>query len=137
LRYAWNSPLGWSQEVIKLYLLAAAFFMALSATLADNAHIRIDVVGHWATGRTKALMAIAAYAIAFVFFGLIFQQGLTTTIGYWSSGQTYIGYAQWPSWITEIFIPLGVGLIELRIAYRFAVSCRAFLRRDYDMVEKM
>src|SRR3546814_4948559 len=54
LRYVWNSPLGWSQEVITLYLLAAAFSMALSATLEDNAHIRIDFIGQYVSERVQA-----------------------------------------------------------------------------------
>src|SRR3546814_7256143 len=67
IRYVWNSPLGWSQEVITLYLLAAAFFMALSATLEDNAHIRIDFIGQYVSERTKTAMAILAYLAAFIF----------------------------------------------------------------------
>src|SRR3546814_11955507 len=68
LRYVWNSPLGWSQEVITLYLLAAAFFMALSATLEDNAHIRIDFIGQYVSERSKTAMANVAYLAAFIFF---------------------------------------------------------------------
>src|SRR3546814_14658890 len=82
-------------------------------------------------------MAIVAYLAAFIFFAFIFQQGFLTTMDYWPAGQTSPGFVQSPSWVTQIFMPLGIGLIALRIAYRFLVLCRSFALKDYGLVKGM
>ena len=43
MRYALSMPLGWSYDVIGLYLMVAVFFLMLPDTLHNHGHVAIDL----------------------------------------------------------------------------------------------
>ena len=46
MRYFLNSPLGWSYDLISLYLMAGMFFLAMSSTL-DRKSTRLNSSHEW------------------------------------------------------------------------------------------
>lgn len=137
LRYGFNNPLGWSQELITLYLLPASFFGALSGTLASNEHVKIDMIGSITSNHIKTLLTVCSYMISLVFFAVIAYVSFLFAIQYWINGQTHSGFFQWPTWIMQTLIVLGVGLICIRIAFRLVVLGQALWQKCYDIVEDM
>ena len=44
LRSFLHAPLGWSYDLISMYLMAGLFFFSISSTLEHEEHVRVDVL---------------------------------------------------------------------------------------------
>ncbi len=119
LRYFFNSPLSWSYELISFYLMVGLFFLALSDTLAANAHVCVDIVQMYMPARRRHACEFIGYGCAIpVFAGILYMSVVRTWQSY-QGGDVLAGHIAWPTWLAEIFVPLGVGVILLRMVLRF------------------
>lgn len=117
LRYIFNSPLGWSYDVISLYLMVALFFLSLSATQRDDHHVRVDIIFRYVSPRVRHAMELVGCLLSIVVLVLIVYQGSRKFWGSWLHNEVVAGAVAWPTWISAIFVPLGVGLLVLRLAF--------------------
>lgn len=117
LRYFFNAPLEWSHDLISLYLMVALFFLALSNTQAENHHVRVDIIFRHVSPCARHVMELIGYVLTAVVLAGILWQG---SIKFWSSlraGEVVAGNIPWPTWATAVFVPLGVGLLLLRLIF--------------------
>lgn len=118
LRYLFRSPLSWSYDLISLYLMAAVFLLSLSHTLREGKHINVNLFSRHFSDRVRlAIAAIGGIAILFVFV-MVFREGALRTWQAWRANDVLGGAIAWPTWAAQILIPLGFGLIVLRLAFR-------------------
>ncbi|GMV54702.1 MAG: hypothetical protein AMXMBFR6_05070 [Betaproteobacteria bacterium] len=117
LRYFFNSPLAWSYDVISMYLMASLFFLSLSATLRENHHVRVDLIFRRVSKKTRHVLELIAYASTLVVMVGIFVQGYSRFIDSYRAGDVVAGAIPWPSWLSAVLIPLGVGLLILRLVF--------------------
>lgn len=118
LRYFFNSPLEWSYELISLYLMVGLFFFALSDTLANNAHVCVDMLHLYMPERLRHAAELVSYACAIPVFVGIFYMSVLTTWEKYKGAEVLAGHIPWPTWLASICVPVGVGVILLRILLR-------------------
>jgi TRAP-type C4-dicarboxylate transport system permease small subunit len=119
LRYAFNAPFSWSYDVIGNYLLVILFFLALSYTLREQGHIALDlVVRKIASVRARAALALIGDVLALAFFVGILYEGAVTTRSDWVNHYLLPGVVPLPTWLAHVFVPIGCGIIALRILHQ-------------------
>lgn len=117
LRYLFNAPLGWSYDLISLYLMVALFFLALSVTQRDDHHVRVDIVFRHVSPRVRHSMELVGYLLtAVVLAGIVYQGSVKFWIS-WQNNDVMAGAVPWPTWLGAAFVPLGVGLLLLRLVF--------------------
>lgn len=128
LRYGFNSPLGWSFDLISLYLLPAAYYMAFAYAMKTGAHLSVDFFKHLLP-KVLALrvysLLLACAAVFFVFVsGLLGEEALRSFL----SGEVLFGPIAWLKWPTAAIITVSLFTFAIRLllsAYR-----KAFLEED-------
>lgn len=119
MRYALNNPFAWAYDLVGLYLLAAVFFLSLSSTFAAHAHVSVDLLMHQMgpLGRRRAetLGALVGLAVMAPIAWVGFQRMLESLAG----GDRLPGALPWPTWIADALVPIGAGLLALRLALTF------------------
>lgn len=122
-RYLLNSPLDWSYELISLYLMPAVFFLALSDTMKHDTHVRVDILFNYVSSRARAIMEVVGHAISILLFTLMFYCSVLRTWTDFVTKGVIDGAVVWPTWITSALVPLGTGLLVLRIVILFLSGC--------------
>lgn len=130
LRYGLNSPLEWSYDVISLYLMVGLFFFALSHTLANNAHVTVDILHLYMPRQWRHAAEFIGYLCAApVFLGIFYTSVISTWQAY-QGNDVMAGHIAWPTWLASICVPLGTGLIFLRIVLRLIGHGISLVRRQ-------
>lgn len=125
LRYAFNNPLSWAFEVITMYLMVAAFFFALSHTLRRNEHIFVEFFCSRLRPRARHLVTVLVYLPTIALFsGALWRSAIVTWDAYIGKEVT-AGVVQWPTWTAKIIVPIGLGLLVLRMIHLvgFHLTC--------------
>ena len=118
MRYFFNSPLSWSYELISLYLMVGVFFFALSDTLANNAHVSVDILHLYMPGRMRHAAEFVGYALSVPVFAAILYLSVLTTWDAYKGDDVLAGHIAWPTWLAAICVPIGVGVLLLRMVLR-------------------
>ena len=130
LRYIFDSPLGWSFELISSYLMVGAFFLAVSATQARHEHVNVDVIARHLPQRLRCGLAVLSGCATILLFALIWWAGAQ---GFWDAWQKNLvmdGQIPWPRWPTYLMIPIGLGLMLPRLALGVVGDMLAALNGD-------
>ncbi len=115
MRYAFNRPLGWTYDLISLYLMTALFYLVLSRAFAEGAHISVDILeGRFPTSVRRVCHGTVALVSASI-FGVIAWLVAGRTWDDFVSGAATSGAILWPTWLSEILVPVGAGLLTLRL----------------------
>lgn len=129
MRYFFNSPLSWSYELISLYLMVGCFFFALSDTLAANAHVSVDILHLYMPERLRHAAEFVGYFLATPVFAAIFYMSVINTWDAYQGGDVLAGHIPWPTWLAAICVPIGVGVMVLRMAFRAVGHGLSFIAR--------
>lgn len=75
MRYIFDNPLTWSEEIARLSLFWMAF---LGATMAvrDKAHLSVDLLTHKIPPKPAKVLAVVVNILILVFLGVLFYSGL-------------------------------------------------------------
>lgn len=124
LRYAFNSPLVWSYDLISLFLMCGVFFFSLSDTLRNNEHVSVDLIHGSVSDRTRHAMLLLGYSLAAVVFcAMVWASSSRLAVSY-SNDEVVAGSVAWPTWIAAMFVTLGLTLTMIRILFR---ACGHFM----------
>lgn len=118
MRYFFNAPLSWSYELISLYLMVGLFFFTLSDALAHHTHVAVDILHHYLPDRMRHGAELIGYVLATPVFAAICYLSAVTTWESYQGGDVLAGHIPWPTWLAQICVPLGVGVLALRMALR-------------------
>jgi TRAP-type C4-dicarboxylate transport system permease small subunit len=116
LRYLFNAPLSWSYDLISIYLMGVAFFLALSETLRMNHHVAVDILYLRFPLGWRRVWRLVGWALSFVLFAIIFVLAVTTAWDRWSAGNVVAGAIPWPTWIPAAIAAAGFLLLLVRLA---------------------
>lgn len=118
LRYLFNSPLIWAYDMISLYLMAGVFFLAISSTYAAHKHIGLDILVQRFSPKGRRYAEILTSVVSLPLFFLICVVGAERAYSNWTNGDAMAGLIAWPTWIAAALVPLGIGLLTLRMTFR-------------------
>mgnify|MGYP000856157679 CR=1 FL=1 len=115
LRYLLNAPLAWSYEVITSYLMPGVFFLAVSHTLEVHAHVAVDLLHQ----RMRQRLRLAVHAVLAVLAAPVFAFATLVaakrTWAEFAAGDVATSGLGVPSWSVSMLLPLGFGLLALRL----------------------
>ncbi|MBV8889341.1 MAG: TRAP transporter small permease [Alphaproteobacteria bacterium] len=120
LRYAFNSPLIWAYPVVVNYLIVILYFGAVSAAQRHGNHIGIELLTSRLPPRLKSLCAAFSAAAMLALCGLIAWCGVGVFWDSWVQNEVLSGVIAWPRWPSYLMVPLGFGLLSLRLLLQIA-----------------
>lgn len=118
MRYVFSSPLIWSYDLISLYLMVTLFFFALSHTLEQHGHIAIDIFAPLIPRRLRHLFEGLGYAAVTVIVAAITWLSAERMVESFLAGELMASAVSWPTWVAQVPVVLGAGLLTLRCLYR-------------------
>lgn len=136
LRYLFRSPLIWAYDLIGLYLMAGVFFLSISGTYAAHKHIGLDILVQRFSPRGRRWAEVLTSVVSIPLFFLITWVGVVRAHENFVSGDATSGLIAWPTWIASALVPLGIGLLLLRLVFRL-VGQVASLVSGRDLVENI
>ena len=116
MRYAFNRPWGWAYDFISLYVMVGLFFLALSKTFAVHGHISVDLLHHYLRPPARRICEVVVCVLSATLFALIAEAGAERAWGHYVEGDVLAGAIAWPTWASVAFVPLGAGMLTLRLA---------------------
>ena len=119
MRYLFNKPFAWAYDLISLYLMVALFYLVVSGAYAHHAHVAVDILHSYMSERTRRLCEIVVAGLSLILFALIAWVGFNRAWTAFVENDIIAGAYEWPSWISVAFVPLGAGLLTLRLALHF------------------
>ena len=116
LRYLFNAPLEWSYQVISSYLMPGLFFMVVSHTLKAHSHVAVDIVHNYVGRRTRYVFEAMSSVIATPVFALCTVVSAGVSLDDFRSAATATSGLAVPTWTISLMLPLGFGMLTLRLA---------------------
>jgi TRAP-type C4-dicarboxylate transport system permease small subunit len=116
LRYLFNSPLHWSYDVISNYLMPGVFFLAVSHTLKAHSHVAVDILHNYVKPTTRYVFELVCSVLAVPAFAICAWKSAGVTLADFESGVVATSGLPIPTWSVSFFLPLGFGLLTLRLA---------------------
>jgi TRAP-type C4-dicarboxylate transport system permease small subunit len=116
MRYIFNRPFGWTYDLISLYLMGALFYFALSPTFAQGAHISVDVIAHRLPTRLRRGLQVVIALVSAALFATIAWLAGARSLDDFQSGAATSGVILWPTWLADVFVPIGCVLLSLRLS---------------------
>lgn len=116
MRYVVNRPFSFTYDLIGLYLLAGVFFLTLSDALREHAHVGVDILLRRFSPTGRRLSEIVTALVGLFVFVLISQLGFERALDDYQQGDVLAGAIPWPTWISAALVPLGCGVLALRLA---------------------
>lgn len=116
-RYALNSPITFTFDVVTMYLLPALLYLPMSVTLRHGGHITVDLFASLMPRRLYfILIGLAMMASVFV-VGLMAKMVVEKAYESWDSGLVVTGLYAWPLWIGESVVGLSLGIMTARLLH--------------------
>jgi TRAP-type C4-dicarboxylate transport system permease small subunit len=116
MRYGFNKPFSWAYDLISIYLMAGVFFLVLSEAYTNRAHVSVDILQQKFSPAMVRVSEIVTCVVGITVFSLIAWLGLLRAIDNYQSADVMAGAIPWPMWPSVGLVPLGAGLITLRLA---------------------
>ncbi|MEP9347659.1 TRAP transporter small permease [Xanthobacter sp. KR7-225] len=113
MRYLFNSPLGFSYDLISLYLMVGVFFFALSDTLRHDEHVRVDILYLRMPEGLRRLCDRISYGLAAALFAVVLWTGLVRALASTAQGEVMATLIPWPIWVAYWMVPIGTAPIVL------------------------
>jgi TRAP-type C4-dicarboxylate transport system permease small subunit len=133
MRYGFNRPFGWAYDLIGMYLMVALFYLVLSRAFAAHAHVNVDILLYTVPARGRRALELIICAASAVLFLAVTIAGAERTWTSYVNAEEIAGSIAWPAWLAVVFVPIGAGLLTLRLVLQ-AVSHAASLASGRDIV---
>jgi len=124
LRYLFNRPWGWSYDFISLYVMVGLFFLALPRTFTVHGHVSVDLLHQYLSPMARRWCETVICLLSAGLFALMTNFGVERTWQQYLDNDVLAGAFPWPSWASTAFLPLGTGLITLRLL--LSAACYAY-----------
>ncbi len=120
MRYGFNAPLGWVYDFVGKYLIVAAFFLAVSETFRRGGHVAVDLFRNMMKPGVRRVVDIVGYALTASVLLAMVVTGVETVERAYVRGEVITGVVSWPTWIYYVFLPVGIGLLLVRVVLHVA-----------------
>lgn len=117
-RYLFAAPLGWSYDLIGLYLMVAVFFLALPDTLSHHGHIAVDVFQPVMPAWSRHLSMGLGYAASAVIVAMIGWGGWYRFSSAWANDDRIAATVALPTWVPYAMVVIGSTIMVLRCLMR-------------------
>jgi C4-dicarboxylate transporter DctQ subunit len=118
VRYVFQRPLGWSEEV-SVYLMVWAAFLGAAYTLQVNGHIGVDVICKKFSEAVQVRLQLVKYGVALAFMALLTVKGAEACLLSVTMGRVSISELQIPLYWVQLAVPVGAALMGLQLLEKF------------------
>jgi len=118
-RYLLNSPIRGAGEIIEDYFMIALIFLPLSYSFMQEGHVRVTMIERYLPGGVKRAVGKMHLLLSFSLFGLIALAGWERCAEAWRIEEISTSSVGYPMWPCYLMVPIGCGLLCLRIAQVF------------------
>lgn len=116
-RYLFGSPITGQYEFTQFYLLVILVFMALPRTYVIGGHIRLNILDRYRRKIPFNLSERCNLALGGIVFGAIAYVSGLEAIDKFVHQDKLFGAVQFPIYWSYVWVPLGCGLMALRLIY--------------------
>jgi len=127
LRYAFNQPIGWSEE-ISTYLMIWAAFLGAAYTLKEDAHIGVDLLLSKLPERIKSFFHFFHCVIGLIFSSILFYKGVELVQFSINLNNRSIAF-DFPLFIPQLAVPVGSAILILQFVAKAAKLPSLFRRK--------
>jgi C4-dicarboxylate transporter DctQ subunit len=113
-RYLFNSPTVWVNE-ISTFLQIWATYVALTYSFHFKEFIRITVIYDRVSDKAKKFLDFISFLVMIIFTSFVVYYGWLIAHDSFETGRTSSTILDLPSFLTEYAIPIGFGLLLLRL----------------------
>ncbi len=117
-RYLFNRPIEGSFEFTELYLMIIIPFMAMPDTYTSGTQIKLDIASKFLKRIPGRVLERLALGCAAIVLGAMFWYSLQTAIEKFATRETSFGAIQFRLDWSYVWVPIGTGLVSLRLALR-------------------
>jgi TRAP-type C4-dicarboxylate transport system permease small subunit len=115
MRYLLNQPFAWSYDLVSQYLVLAIFYFCLSRGFATHVHVGVDILHYYVSPRVRRLFALIACIVSAPLFAAISAACFRRAWAAFANDDVIAGAIAWPTWVTIVLVPIGTGLLTLRL----------------------
>ena len=117
-RYAYPALfVDWGEETV-VYLVVWGMWLAASGLVAENRHVRADLVIRLLPARAQHLLEIANTLVCLTFCGVVAWIGIDIATLAWELDERSTSSLRMPMWIYFASVPVGTGLMTARYLIR-------------------
>lgn len=113
MRYIFNAPTTWVQE-LSIYLCIAIGFLAAAYALKNNSHFCITLFVDRMTAKNRRRMKIFTSLLGMAYSVIFIIKGYENTKFAFDIGDTSTGLLRAPLWIPWMLVPIGSLLLTLQ-----------------------
>ncbi|ABL71289.1 TRAP transporter small permease [Paracoccus denitrificans] len=114
-RYLFHAPIAFQYTLTEDYLMVAVVSLALSWGFRTGGFIRITGITNMLPGWMQAFVFRLGLVLGFLYvFALAWTSGGAFQ-KVWTTGEVRIGVIDWPVYLSWIWVPLGCGLLAIRV----------------------
>jgi TRAP-type C4-dicarboxylate transport system permease small subunit len=115
MRHLFSAPLTWQLVLTEDYLLVALLLLAMPWGYRSGGFIRLDML----VNTLPAFLSIALLRVGLLLSGLYVAKLATLSAAYalkaWQRADVVMGVIDWPVWLSWVWLPVGLGLLALRL----------------------
>ena len=123
MRYVFNEPVPWVDELVG-YLLVASVMLAAADALFHGEHIAVDVLTERLAGRGRRIVALVGLAAVAVTAVLLAWEGVDMVAFSRMVGLRSNGYLAAPMWLPQLAVPAGAALLGVAAVVAFIAAWR-------------
>lgn len=117
LRHVFSSPLGWQFMLTESYLMVAGVALALPWGYRTGGRIRIMLLMERVPAGPRRLILRAGNLVAVPYLAVFTWKTLERTWEAFAEGDVMMGVIDWPVAWSWVWIPMGLGLLTLRVLH--------------------
>lgn len=136
MRYAFNAPLVFQLNLTQDYLLVAMIMMALAWGYRTGGYIRIVGLASLLPRSLRNLLFRVGILVSAGYTGTLAWQSFDQFWGAWVRGEVKFGVIDYPVWLSLIWVPLGLGLLTLRLLL-IGIGPDRDLHIEHDPIEEL
>ena len=132
LRWAFNTSLSGTLEIVATYYMVAVVFLPLALVERMNAHISVELMTQHLPRRPQTLLLAAVSLVSAAYFAAFAWQTWGDALQKYRVGEVMLGNVPVTVWPTRFYVPVGCGMIVVILVYkavRLMVGDRAVLDR--------
>jgi len=114
LRYIFNAPLP---EMFQLteFMMVAVVYLAIAYVQQLKDHIKIEIVTQWLPQKGQETLDLFGHLVGLVISTVITWQSGRLAWEAWDTQDYTMGIVQFPLWPAKTILPIGMGLLCLRL----------------------
>lgn len=114
-RYLFNSPIEIQFELTQNHLLVMGTVLAYSWGVREGAQMRVEFIVNRLPEWLQRLVAAGSSVAAAAIFGAVTYYSGVDVIEAWRNNEMTMGVIDWPVVYARIWVPLGAGVLTLRL----------------------